>query len=190
MTRHLSATSTAVGAALLLAAAVGATFALNSGAAAGATRPAVTATAPTSAATIYLKTPTIKGPVTLKSEQGAIQLTSLSASFDRPATGLSVGPIVIDKSIDTATPRLMTAATQGTSLGTADIAVFQRDANGLTRLRTTYHFTGVFVTHDDIVQTGNSQVEHLELNYQSITLTQYPSSGGGTGTVFTYSIVQ
>jgi len=187
MTRHLSATSTAVGAALLLAAAVGATFAVNSGVAAGATRPAVTPNAAPSVATIYLKTPTIKGPVTLKYVQGAMQLTSVSASYDRPATGLTVGPIVIDKPIDTGTPQLLTAATQNTPLRTAVITVYQRDAGGVLRLRTEYQLTNVFVTHDDIIETGSSQVEHLQLSYQSITLMQYPGLGGGPATVFTYA---
>jgi type VI protein secretion system component Hcp len=185
MIRRLSARSTAVGAALLLAAAMGGTLALNSGVAVGATRPRVIAGAKTTT-TIFLSAPDIKGPVGLSYAKGSMQLTSLSANFDRTAGAFTAGPVMIDKYVDTATPQLLTAAAQGTSLNGVVISVFQQ-LGGLLKWRTKYELTGVVVVHDGITETAGSQVEHLELTYQSVKMTQNPLPGGGYPTVFTYA---
>jgi type VI secretion system Hcp family effector len=198
MNKQITTKSAALGAGLLLFAAVGATVAFNSSAASGAVPQAKAnlraAAVASGKASIFMKVPGIKGTSTIKGLEGWVPLTSLGSGFTMPTsqgqvTGrVSAQNFSFEKAVDLNTPQFLTALTTAKDLSPVEIKVFQTDATGAPRVVTDYMFTHVQITSDTFAQSASAQVEKLQLIYQTIKVTQ-TLPGKTSGNNFNYSNV-
>ncbi len=82
-------------------------------------------------------------------------------------------PIVIRKFVDSTTPALLLAGSNGKSFPSATVFLALRSGMGKTKY-VDYSLKGVFVSHDSVSSGGGSdrdELEVIELTYQSITIT-------------------
>ena len=182
MNKQITTKSAALGAGVLLFAAVGATMVFNSSAASGAVSQAKpnlrAAAAAAGKVSIFIKFADIKGTSTVKGLEGWEPLTSLGSGFQMPTSqGQPTGRVVaqsfaLTKSIDATTPELLTALTTAKNLSKVEIKVFASDATGAPKLVTDYQFNNALISSDTFAQSAAGQVEKLSLVYQAIKVTQ------------------
>jgi type VI secretion system Hcp family effector len=183
MKSAISTKSAALGAGLLLIAAVGATVAFNSTSASGAVVPK--ATTAVGKPSIYVKFDTIKGQSTAKAHKDFADATTMTGGFSTPANGRPiVADIVITKFIDVATPKLLLAATNNQNLAKVEIDVDATQSTGLSKTVTKYVLNNARITSDTFVTTSAGEVEKISLSYQKIEVSRLV--GPGSPVVFQY----
>jgi type VI secretion system Hcp family effector len=183
MKSAISTKSAAIGAGLLLVAAVGATVAFNSTSASGAVVPKATTTVGKPA--IYVKFDTIKGQSTAKAHKDFADATAITGGFSTPANGRPiVADIVVTKFIDVATPKLLSAATTNLNLAKVEIDVDAAQSNGLAKTVTKYLLSNAHITSDTFVTTSAGEVEKVSLSYQKIEVSR--QVGPGSPVTFIY----
>jgi type VI secretion system Hcp family effector len=187
MKSAISTKSAAIGAGLLLIAAVGATVAFNSTAASGAVVPkAVRPAAAVGKPSLYIKFDVIPGSSTAKAHKGASDATAFSGALTSPVDGRTqFGDITVTKPIDIATPKILTAEAKGQAQKQVDLYVDETSASGKTSTVTHIILSTVFITSDQFISTTSGEVEKLTLNYQKI---QYDRFNGSTPVSFKWDV--
>jgi type VI secretion system Hcp family effector len=182
----ISTKSAAIGAGLLLIAAVGATVAFNSTSASGAVVPKVTPAAAVGKPSLYIKFDVIAGGSTAKAHKGASDATAFSGALSSPVDGRTqFGDITVTKPVDIATPKILTAEAKGQAQKQVDLYVDGTSAAGKTSTVTHIILTTVFITSDQFISTASGEVEKLTLNYQKI---QYDRFNGISPVSFKWDV--
>lgn len=134
---------------------------------------------------MYLQIGDIRGEATAKGYESWIEVLSWSWGVSNPTTvaagtgGLSAGRATLSdlnlmKFADSATPRLISASTQGTHFPKATLAV-RRSSDGFEYLR--IRLEDVMISSDQLSAGGERPAESVSLSFARVVLEYTPSPG-------------
>ena len=153
---------------------------------------------------IYMKFPNIDGDVTAQGHEKWIELNSFQwgvgrsissptgGSAGREASAPSVGEIIVTKSMDKSSAKLLQEALVGNPAGPVVIDLVKNGFNGSPFVYGKYTLENVLVSGYSVSSGGDNPSESISLNFAKITFSffdQTPTGGIGSPIEACYDIV-